>query len=218
MKVNIGPYIYYLGPFQLAEKLCFWVKKYDSKYNYTKAYERVYSMGEYFSTIKWLTKTLEWIDSKRNRKIKVKIHDYDTWSADCTLALIILPTLKLLKTGKHGAPRVEDSDVPANLWAAKDLTPRNDWELDQFFFARWDFVIDEMIWAFEQLQPDYDWAAQFYSGNSDISWKPCADGSTELVYGPNHTQTVDEDAMTQHSNRIDNGLRLFGKYYRNLWD
>ena len=29
---------------------------------------------------------------------------------------------------------------------------------------------------------------------------------------------VDTDGIKEYNNRIDNGFRLFGKYYRNLWD
>jgi hypothetical protein len=36
--------------------------------------------------------------------------------------------------------------------------------------------------------------------------------------GPNDTFKVDHNGMNKHNERINNGLRLFGKYYRNLWD
>ena len=42
----------------------------------------------------------------------VRIDRYDTWSMDHTLADIILPMLKQLDATKHGAPHVDDEDVP----------------------------------------------------------------------------------------------------------
>ena len=36
--------------------------------------------------------------------------------------------------------------------------------------------------------------------------------------GPNHTWKCDYDGMNKVNERINNGLRLFGKYYRGLWD
>jgi hypothetical protein len=39
-----------------------------------------------------------------------------------------------------------------------------------------------------------------------------------MVDGPNHTAKFDVEGYQAHSKRIDNGLRLFGKYYRGLWD
>jgi hypothetical protein len=29
---------------------------------------------------------------------------------------------------------------------------------------------------------------------------------------------VDKEGLEKHQDRVDNGLRLFGKYYENLWD
>ena len=58
--------------------------------------------------------------------------------------------------------------------------------------------MDEMIHAFEQLKED-DWQSKFYSGDGE-------------------SFTVDEKGLDEEDKRIHNGLRLFGKYYRNLWD
>jgi hypothetical protein len=53
---------------------------------------------------------------------------------------------------------------------------------------------------------------------------PCewdADGKVlmyESLKGPNDTFKVDREGMTKHQDRIDNGLRLFGKYFSGLWN
>ena len=39
-----------------------------------------------------------------------------------------------------------------------------------------------------------------------------------MEHGPNHTYVCDYEGIMKVHERIDNGLRLFGKYYRNLWD
>ena len=39
-----------------------------------------------------------------NRKIDVKVENFDTWSLDHTLASIILPALIQLKNNKQGVP------------------------------------------------------------------------------------------------------------------
>jgi hypothetical protein len=36
--------------------------------------------------------------------------------------------------------------------------------------------------------------------------------------GPNHTAKFDIEGYQKHHDRINNGTRLFGKYYKNLWD
>ena len=36
--------------------------------------------------------------------------------------------------------------------------------------------------------------------------------------GPNHTYTCDYEGMKVVEERIQNGFRLFGRYYEGLWD
>jgi hypothetical protein len=90
MKVYIGPYLNYWGPYQIADLL---------KYvGVSESYRK--KIG------KWLEKTplskiLSWIYDKRNRKVEVRIDKYDTWNMDKTLSLIIIPMLIQLKKTKH---------------------------------------------------------------------------------------------------------------------
>ena len=148
----------------------------------------------------------------------VKIDKYDTWSMDHTLAYIILPMLKQLKEETHGSPWIDDEDVPAELRSDKknrkfESNPdvqALDIEDDALIHKRWAWVLDEMIWAFEQKVID-DPEDQFfdYSGTDDkkMPW------DSEYV-GPK----VDWDGLNAHNERKRNAFRLFGKYYENLWD
>src|SRR6056300_1710880 len=122
MKVKIGPYKDWFGPHQLAEKLCFWARKtVVDEYGMKDYPDYVFKFGEWLAYGKWrgiddiptdsknlfksvdeenktvLYRLLEWIESKRDRKIKIRIDKYDTWAMDHTLALIALPMLKQLK-------------------------------------------------------------------------------------------------------------------------
>ena len=38
------------------------------------------------------------------------------------------------------------------------------------------------------------------------------------IPGPNDTYKMDTEGLNKHRARMDNGLRLFGKYYSGLWD
>jgi hypothetical protein len=84
---------------------------------------------------------------------------------DHTLADIILPMLKKLQETKHGAPDVDDEDVPEELKSTSSPPKENVWEVDPNHFKRWDWVMDEMIWSFEYKLKDTDlddmdiWAA-----------------------------------------------------------
>ena len=134
-----------------------------------------------------------WFD-RRKQKIKIRIDRQDTWSMDHTLAPIILPMLVQLKETKHGAPFVDYEDVP------EELRPEPEWyekyskngETDPDFFKRWDWVMDEMIYAFD-----------------------CKANKDEVYM---RFDIKDRDAMDKEQERISNGFRLFGKYYENLWD
>ena len=74
-----------------------------------------------------------------------------------------------------------------------------------------------MIWAFEQ-ELDDDAEHQFYSGESDLQWKQLDNDMSEMLHGPNHTMEIDHAGLEAWQARKQNGFRLFGKYYQNLWD
>ena len=40
----------------------------------------------------------------------------------------------------------------------------------------------------------------------------------KMVYNDDHTHETDYEALKVVHERIANGFKLFGKYYRNLWD
>jgi len=253
MKVFIGPYKNWFGPYQLAEALCFWVKKVPDEHGFLQKPEWVFNFGTWLahgSNYKkpderhlfassehetWLYKFLQWIDKKRTRKIYVKIDKYDTWNMDTTLTLIILPMLKQLKETKHGSQIIDDEDVPEKLrtsyephnYEQLDLFPEKkevtDEAADDLVHMRWEYVLNEMIWAFEQLNDENN-DAQFHSGVHDMrsvisEWDENGKPKFyELVTGPNDTHVYDREGHLKHTKRIDNGLMLFGKYFRGLWD
>jgi len=206
MKVNIGNY-----PGRLR---CHIHDRYmDRKYgyinwpdNYTK-FEKALEKAE--DTIQVVYNWINWLIFDRlTQKIKVKIEPWDTWSMDHTLAHIVLPMLKQLDASKHGAPNVDDEDVPEGLGLRSTEAPpkENDWDTDDNWFKRWDYVLKEMIWTFEQKVQD-DWEQQFYKFESD----PNAMLGMKIVW-------KDDEGRAKHAKRMKNGFILFGKYYEALWD
>jgi hypothetical protein len=129
----------------------------------------------------------------RKRKVEVRIDDEDLWSMDHTLSLIILPMLKRLKEIKHGSPYIDYDDVPQELRPTEEPGPDN-YYTDNTIHKRWEWVLDEMIWTFEQI----------------------ADVDAEYVHWDG--KKWDMEARKAQQDRMNNGLRLFGKYYRGLWD
>jgi hypothetical protein len=251
MKIKIGPYVNCIGPYQIAEKLCFWAK--GEGYNSLGTPKWVYNFGTWLAEDKngndsLLTKVCQWIHDKRNRKIKIQIDNYDVWSMDNTLAMIILPMLKKLKENKQGSAIVDLEDVPEELRGTSTEDYENqmtfDWykseeELHPNIHDRWDWVLNEMIWTFEQLNDDNN-EEQFHSGVPELLWQaldvdknPIGEPmrfkdkrknknenitAYTLVKGPNNTAVYDAKGHRAHDERIQRGLVLFGKYFRGLWD
>ena len=222
MKVYISNYRdHWLSPYTILKAVCFWEKDDDVFYNHEDKPDHKYE--------KWINrlnpicmgvqKVLNYIHPKINY---VKIDRWDTWSMDHTLAYIILPMLKQLKDTKHGAPNVDDEDVPRELWSIYAF-PKEEYDVDGNHFARWDWVLDEMIFAFE-CKNDESWQDAYRSGEIDWKSEACAwdeNGKATMykhVDGPNHTYKCDYDGMKVVEDRIQNGFRLFGRYFQNLWD
>ena len=165
------------------------------------------------------------------RKIKVKIDNFDTWSLDHTLATIIYPALLQLKATKHGVPSEFVNDVGGTSWEEQDSfdfykeTHDEYWEIGS---KRWDEALDKIIWSFEQIaSKNYD--DKYHHGRGEYDWVETdrtfpnpVTGKIEPTY-----QMVDKNpdehwydhvGQMKHEERIQEGLDLFGKYFRALWD
>jgi len=223
MKVYIDKYRnHWLSPYTILEQVCFWEKDSDRFYNLNDEPNHPYE--------KWVTRltpicealrrVLDWIHP---RVEYVRIDPWDTWSMDSTLGCIVLPMLRQLYISKNGAPHVADEDVPEHLRSTAAPEKENDWDVDANHFARWDWVMEEMIFAFEHTQ-DSSWQDRFRSGQIDHKSVPCEwdeNGKATLykmVQGPDHTYQCDWEGMKKVEDRIQNGFVLFGKYYQALWD
>mgnify|MGYP003351100966 CR=1 FL=1 len=91
MRVRIGPYLNWWGPYQIADLLRYvGVPK-----------ERRQKIGDRLAGTPLLA-ICEWIHARRKRTVKVHIDNYDVWGMDNTIALIALPLLKKLKEKKYG--------------------------------------------------------------------------------------------------------------------
>lgn len=148
-------------------------------------------IGPYKSSETFFNRIINFIKGS-DRNIKVKIHEYDTWSLDHTLSYIIYPLLvKFKEMEQHSFAFVDDEDVPEHL----KLRDVYDEERD---IAKWQYTVDEMIYSFKTLSEDV-WDNKYYSENDD------------------GTYNFDKEGYDIENNRINNGLRLFAKYYRHLW-
>ena len=144
----------------------------------------------------------------KERKISVKIDPWDTWSADHTLALIIAPLLQKMKDDKQGAPHVDDVDVPEHLRSTSAPAKENEWDTDDNWHPRWDYVLDEMLWAMQQLTSDNS-EDQFYD-DSKVD-------ETKGIMQQMNAIKIDHEGLKLHHDRVQKGCELFGKYFQALW-
>lgn len=221
MKVNFGPFINRWTTYQYHRKWLEWRYGEDKGYTFKEENYDRWDRGLEKFLDGWqivLNATVNKIKDRQKRKMNIRVDYYDVWGADHTLAKIIHPVLVKLQEVKHGSPHVDDEDVPEHLRSTAAPPKENEWETDDNLHLRWEWVLAEMIWAFEALGND-EFEDQFYSGKSDWDFVKI-EGSTyyTMEHGPKHTFKVDEEGMKAAYARIANGTRLFGKYYRGLWD
>ena len=203
MKVYISGYRnHWVSPYTILEKVLFWKKD---------IYEK--------KPPKWLQTLCEWntkvLDTIHPRIEYVKIDNYDVWSLDTTMSLILLPMFKQLKATKHGAPYTQDEDVPDHLKSMNVPRVEDEYDADDNHFLRWDYILDEIIWTLSQS--NIDWEDQYKSGVSDFKFVKLENGNSEMVKGPNDTREYDWEGMKLHQERMTNGFRLMGCYWQGFW-
>lgn len=171
---------------------------------------------------RWKTNSKE--DKWRKGSIKkcvVEVGYGDDWNCDWTIATIVLPLLKKVKENKHSAPYVDEQDVPEELRPPVGVDrddPNHPWE-DENFFKRWEHILDEIIFAMEEIASDNANEPSPYTKEGEMVFgeidKTTGVGSITFE---GYEETKDSrEAYNNYHARIRNGCRLFGVYFQNLW-
>lgn len=208
MKVYLSPYRdHWISPYTILQRVCFWRviprDEDDESFSDDPVLEKW--ADRLTPVCEKLRDFLDWIHPPVTY---VKLDHHDTWSMDHTLAHIIVPMLKQLKATKHGSPMTDLEDTPEHLHPKVEPGPHNNYD-DETVHERWNWVMDEMIWAFEQKLKDDD-DAQFYDHSGVQSGASLNQQINQMK--------VDRAGLDAHNARKANGYRLFGKYYQGLWD
>lgn len=229
MKVYIGPYDHWFQPATWLKKWIMWWYGFSDKQHWHVIQrlkcDTISELDACEDKIRkcWLYKFLNiferWVRNHTERKIKIRIDKYDVWNLGDTLALIVLPMFyEFKRQGISGAPDVDDEDVPEYLrsTAAPPLTEEeeNTGGVDKLWHQRWHWVLEEMIWAFEQVNdPDSD--SQFHT-DADPD-KPRNEKGISFSESIKRGK-FDSEGYTKWYARKNNGLKLFGKYLEALWN
>ena len=234
MRVKIGKYIHWFSVRGVEDKYLEWrfdKPAWDVDDRDHNIFDKmVLKLLDIWQTV--LHYTVNQIQKRRQRTVRVHLDPWDSWDASTTLAHVILPVLEQLKEIKQGAPFVDMKDVPKNLRATKKEMAKTEetGNVDDKYFARWDYILDAMVWSFREIVEDKPGEEEFFTGESDTVWSKVDVHGNEVdddydgqIYhrmdkGPNDTREVDWEGLDEYNERIDYGLRMFGKYYRALWD
>lgn len=146
------------------------------------------------------TKKLRWyhrllgIDPDKNMD-KVRIDDWDTWNCDITVSIILYPLIKRYreKMCERGSFPVIDmnEDVPNYLkYHGEEVT-------DERQIGQWLWILDEAIWALDKHNRFDEMVEALFEG----------------IDTPDET----EDKIDKEIDRMNNGMRLFGKYLKHMW-
>lgn len=144
-------------------------------------------------------------DFENVEKSKVKINHKDLWSLDYTLAHVILPSLKKFKKHNIGYSYVKPSDVPKKL-RFKDVSQAEDIEIYSFGFVN---ISDSL--KKRNRNPSLKTTNDIFVARYDYVLK-------EMIFAFKMVIKDDSSLLDDKvEDRINNGLYLFGKYYRTLW-
>lgn len=221
MYVKIGKYPNWLGPYQIAEKLFFWLGE-----------QRADRIGEWLAgkdSETWFYKLCLWYHKKfknnGNQRTRVVIDKYDTWGMYNTLAVIVLPMLKQLKATKRGSPFCDQDDLPESMRLTQreiaiingetlDSTPEERTAVDNKFFAQFDWILDQMIWSFEQIVNEDECTCYYdpYDADEKVEGDDLLSAKQRREMGK-----FNKEKYRIYQERKQLGFTLFGKYYQNLW-
>lgn len=129
---------------------------------------------------------------------KIEFDRSDCLSLDQTLAEIIVSGLTEFRKKINGFPAMDVEDIPDGMDEEK----------------AWEYSVDEMIWAFGNCE--IGWHERYETGSHEHVVEELPDGSKSISFKPGDYK-VDIVARDAHMARMDNGRRLFAKYFHSIW-
>lgn len=162
------------------------------------------------------------------RNINVEIEDFDTFDCFYTLSYIILPMLLQFKNNMHGVPNSFTQETASGQLSLFEETKE---ESDQWFeqnYLEWEKTVDKMIWSFQQIlfdnytdkyhhgKPNYNFLETKMKVTNPVTGK--LEKTYELVDSNPNDHWYDYIGHELHDERIQEGLDLFAKYFRSLWN
>lgn len=145
------------------------------------------------------------------RKNVVEIDSYDVWSCDYTLAQIIHPLLVKFKESTRSYGKIEKEDVPQELHAT--------YNEEGYSYEAFHWVLDEIIFAMQEIANDKDNEPLYHTktGTMEFGEIDPETGTGPLIFDGWESTPESVAAYKAYHDRLQNGCRLFGLHFQNLW-
>ena len=132
--------------------------------------------------------------------------DGDLWNLSDHLGKVIAIRLRAFrKMKKNGFPTDLDNVFDDPKKKTRTLNDKNG-------MRKWNEVLDEMAWVFENYNKD----DKYYHHHGDMKWgEPDENGNCRLL---DSGVTADKKKLKKHWHRVNDGLKLFADNFLKLWD
>lgn len=155
MKVYIGNYRKWVGPYQLADLLQY-VGVSEDKCD---------KLGEKLSNT-WVSTLCERIHKMKKRKVKVRVDHYDTWDCFTSIALVVEPLLQRFADNEyHGTPssivdlRAHEIQGTEAYWKEDKEGPLHK-QVEIYYDdadKAWKTILSKMVWSFHAINHEDDY-------------------------------------------------------------
>ena len=162
----------------------------------------------------WFRDVKYWFRRKRQKWTTGFPHE-ESWDFKSALASWALPRLKHMKDNLHGYPsRLIPEEKLEEMFAGKEVV-REGWDIrEESGMKEWNKILDKIIWSFENHDNEPT-PTEPENYDSRCNMTKYDDGSTE--YEHLDDRPWDWTECEVHDKKVQEGLDLFAKYYKDLW-
>jgi hypothetical protein len=162
----------------------------------------------------WFHDITYWLRKKRQKWTTGFPHE-ESWDFKSALANWALPRLKHMKDNLHGYPTCL---IPEEKWeeisAGKEIVDEGRNIREEYGMKEWNKILDKIIWSFENHDDDpFPTEPENYDPRCNMI--KYDDGSTE--YQHLDERELDWTECEAHDKKVQKGLDLFAKHYKDLW-
>jgi hypothetical protein len=161
----------------------------------------------------WFRDIKYWLRKKRQKWTTGFPHE-EFWNFKHTCGKFVVPRLKHMKENLHGYPSCLISDEKwEEICAGKEVVDGVDIRQDHGM-KEWNRILDKIIWSFEN-HDDTPMPAKPENYDPRCNMIKYGDGSTE--YEHLDDRPWDWTECEAHDKKVQEGLELFAKHYKDLW-